>query len=172
MNSKSLKTVSAETTINASKDAVWNVWAQFNNVADYAASIPKSYTLGGKSSGLGASRRCDISNKMQVDEMITEWVPGERYSMEVIANKGVPVKTMEVCFMVAKIDHGMTSVSIEMKYRMKGLFHYLPVKGAMQQQARDHLMGLKHHVETGEIVSEKLLKAIRKRYSGDCRTLT
>lgn len=170
MKSNSLKTVRAEATINASKDAVWNVWAQFNNVADYSASIPKSYSLGGKSSGLGASRRCDISNTGQVDEMITEWVPGERYSMEKIASKGVPIKIMEVSFMVARIDHNTTAVNIEMRYRMKGLFHYLPVKGAMQQQARDHLIGLKHHVETGEIVYEKMLKSLRKQYSGECHT--
>jgi uncharacterized membrane protein len=171
MKSNSLKTVCAELTINASKDVVWNVWAQFNNVADYAASIPKSYSLAGKSSGLGASRRCDISKTVQVDEMITEWLPGERYTMEVIASKGVPIKTMEVSYMVARNDTETTLVTIEMRYRMKGLFHYLPVKRAMQQQARDHLMGLKHHVETGELVSAEMLKAIRKRYAYECHTL-
>ena len=37
-----LKNVSAQITINASKNKVWGIWSKFSNVADYIASVPKS----------------------------------------------------------------------------------------------------------------------------------
>jgi hypothetical protein len=49
---------------------------------------------------------------------------------------------------------------------MKGLIRFLPLRRAMERQAADHVIGLKHLVETGEAVTPQLLRSLRKRYAG------
>lgn len=165
-----LKTVSAEITINASKQTVWSIWSKFVNVSDYIAGVPESYGIGNIKSGLGACRRCDISEKMQVEERITDWQEHQGYSMEVYRATGVPMDTMKVDFELTELA-GKTKATVTMHYKMKGLLRFLPLKGLLNQQAKDHLMGLKHHVETGDKVVEQSLKTIRKQYSTVCVAL-
>ena len=58
-----------------------------------------------------------------------------------------------------------------MEYQMKGIARFLPVKGMMRQQAKDHLLGLKHHIETGDAIEPRMLKGLRKSYAEACRAI-
>jgi uncharacterized membrane protein len=168
MQKQSKNKVSAEILIDAPGVRVWEVWSSFGNVADYVASIPKSYSIGDTPPGVGAMRRCDISNKMKVDETITAWEPGEGYSLEVTTATGVPIKKMLGSFTLAASGHE-TRATISMEYEMKGIARFFPIKGMMRQQAKDHLLGLKHHIETGQSIEPKMLRQLRKSYAGVCR---
>ena len=113
-------------------------------------------------------RRCDISEKMKVDEIVTAWEPGKGYSLEIASAKGVSIKKMVGSFTLAP-DGDETRATISMEYEMKGIARFLPIGGMMRQQAKDHLLGLKHHIETGQSVEPKMLKGLRKSYGAVCR---
>ena len=159
---KTIKSINATISINASKSDVWQIWSKFTNVADYIAMIPKSYGIGDKESGLGSCRRCDISEKMQVDERITAWNEGNSFSMEVYESTGLPLDIMEVDFSVQKIDNNTTQASMAIRYKMKSIMKFLPTNILLRKQAEDHLKGLKHHIESGNIITEDIMKALSK----------
>lgn len=160
--STALKSVHATITIHAPKADVWRIWSTFTNIADYHPDIPKSYGIGTIQSGLGAARRCDIDARTQVDERITAWEEGERYSMQVIHSTGLPIDQLAVDFTVAA-QGKTTQAELTIHYRMKGILRFLPTQGMFRKQAENHLLGLKHHVETGETVSKTLIKHLRKQ---------
>ena len=157
----SLKSVEASILINEPKAKVWDIWSKFINVSDYIASIPVSYGVGKVETGLGACRRCDISKKMQVEERITAWDEGNNFSMEVYKATGAPIDKLEVDFTVSE-QGDSTRADMIIRYRMKGVLRFLPTSGLLRSQARDHLIGLKHHLETGEMITEKIMKVARK----------
>ena len=159
---KTVKSINATMRINASKLEVWQTWSKFTNVADYIAMIPKSYGIGDKESGLGSCRRCDISEKMQVDERITSWDEGKSFSMEVYQSTGVPIDIMEVDFSVQEVNNNTTQASMAIRYKMKGIMKFLPTNILLRKQAEDHLKGLKYHIESGDIITEDIMKILGK----------
>lgn len=157
--------VGAGIEIQATRDKVWRVWSQFGNVQDYVAGVPKSYLTGTTQEGIGTERRCEISPKQVVDEKITDWEDGSRYVMEVTRATGVPIGSLSADCRVGGTN-GAATATISVRYSMKGLIRFLPLKRPMERQAADHLIGLKHLVETGEAVTPQLLKSLRRRYAG------
>jgi hypothetical protein len=158
-------TVGAGIEIQATRDEVWRVWSEFGNVQDYVAGVPKSYLTGSTQEGIGTERRCEIGPKHVVDEKIAAWEDGSRYVFEVTRAKGVPIGSLSADCRVEGAN-GVAIATISVRYSMKGLIRFLPLRRAMQRQAADHLIGLKHLVETGEAVTPQLLKSLRKHYAG------
>lgn len=158
------KTVSAEIIINAPKEVVWDTWSKFNNLDQYVPMVHKSETIGDIDYGLGHTRRCDIANDTYVEEKITAWDSGNSFSMEVYKTKGVSINKMKVNYTISRIEDGVKA-SIVMNYQMKGLMDFIPIEGVMEQQAIDHLIGLKHLVEIGNKLDGKKLEELREKYS-------
>ncbi len=158
---KRLKSVSCSITIQKPQKEVWEVWSKFVNVSDYIASIPVSYGIGDIETGVGTRRRCEISEKMIVEERITRWHEGTGYSMEVYHSTGTPIDKLTVDFELKQHGDG-TVAEITINYQMKGILDYLPMKPLFRKQAKEHLIGLKYHLETDEKVTENMMNAITK----------
>ena len=62
------------------------------------------------------------------------------------------------------LENGITTTRATMNYRIKGILNILPIGFLMRQQVRDHLLGLKYHIEKGQLVREVNLKSARKLY--------
>ncbi len=165
---RKMRSVRAETIIRAPVGQVWDIWSAFGNVADYVPAIPKSYLITDVELGIGAQRRCDISDKQIVDEEITEWIPGESYTLAVTRVEGVPMDSLIAQCKVLP-EGPDTRAVIDVQYRMKGVLDLLPIGWLMCRQAKDHLIGLRHHVETGCTVDPGSLKKLRKQYGHDVR---
>ena len=52
--------VEASAVANVSKETLWNVIADFPNIADHVDSVKASAAIGEQISGVGATRRCDL----------------------------------------------------------------------------------------------------------------
>lgn len=110
--------------------------------------IPESCLITDGGLGVGAKRRCDISDKQVVEEEITERRPGESYALSVTRVKRIPMDSLIARCSIAP-EGTNTRTVVVMQYRMKGVLALLPIGWMMRRQAKDHLIGLRHHVDTG-----------------------
>jgi carbon monoxide dehydrogenase subunit G len=147
-----------EVHINAPKEKVWEILADFGGVYKFNPNVPKSYCTSTANGGLGATRHCDLAFKgAAIEERIVEWREGQSYTIEIYEGKNTPpFKTATASISVRKDGNG-SIVSGTFEYTMKcGPLGALMDKLMMQpqfSQAWSRLFaGLKHYAETGEPV--------------------
>jgi carbon monoxide dehydrogenase subunit G len=152
--------INRSVTINASKEKVWNVLADFGNVQNLSPNVVKSYLTSEKENGVGASRHCNFASMgAQVDERITEWNEGRSFRISLYNPKNLPMmKDIEALFEVAEADN---------KTVLKGTFEYgmsnalgkflnsVKLRNVNIKSWEQFMAGIKHNVETGEKVSKE-----------------
>lgn len=82
-----------KTTINAPKEKVWAILADFGGVHKWAPAVTHSATLNNTNRGVGCERTCQISEVGSIKERIIEWNEGKGYKYEVSAIPHTPVKS-------------------------------------------------------------------------------
>ncbi|MCH8927788.1 MAG: SRPBCC family protein [Candidatus Marinimicrobia bacterium] len=149
-----------EIEINASKDKVWPILADIGSIQNYNPGVTKSLSTSEAKTGIGASRHCDLLPMGSVEERVIEWDEGNSYKIEIYDGKIVPFLGTAV-FEVSENGEN-THVKMTMNYEMKsGIMASMMgmmMKGKMDKAVESILVGLKHHVETGEEVSMKVYK--------------
>lgn len=72
-------------TIHQPVARVWELLADFQNIARWNPNLNDSYLLeGSQEQGVGASRQCDLADgKNWIRERITDWKEGEAYSIDI-----------------------------------------------------------------------------------------
>ncbi len=104
-------TVKATTIAHAPKEIVWKVLADFPNIADYTDSVKASVSTSEQTSGVGASRHCDLAPVGTSEEKIIGYVPGDRLVVSLFDTKGLPVKNSETTFSLIEIDENTTQLT-------------------------------------------------------------
>lgn len=154
--------------VDAPKDKVWSILADFDGVYKSNPYVMKSYTLNEQSRGLGAERHCELNadGSSYSQERIVEWHEGEGYAIEMHGGTNLPpVNDLRVALQVEAID--------EVRSRIFMIFNYCPKWGILGQMmnpivfkpllrpiAKNTLLGFKHHIETGQNVeSTETLKS-------------
>lgn len=101
--------------VAAPSDFVWAVLDDFPNIAGWSAGIQKSYTTGDTDTGtgLGAERRCELGGKKILDERISEYVDGERMTVDVWNVEGLPLRSSKATFAVRPTGAGTTEATID-----------------------------------------------------------
>ena len=100
---------------------------------------------------MGASRHCDFPGEGYVKERVTEWKPGEAYTLEIYEGT-VPFGS--AFGSISLVDDGDgTLVALTLEYDLKADVPVDPKE--VERQNREDLFplvlaGLKHYVETGE----------------------
>ncbi len=112
--------VSASTVANAPKDVVWDVLADFPNIANYTSSVKTSVSTSEHANGVGASRTCNLAPLGSLDEEIIEFEPGDRLVISVHSVKGMPVKRSITTFSVSEIDSETTELTMSAEVEPKG----------------------------------------------------
>ncbi|MEQ9402854.1 MAG: SRPBCC family protein [Cyclobacteriaceae bacterium] len=158
------KQVTAEILIEMPIKTVWESWSSFRNVEMYVPMIHKAYTISDIVGDVGHTRRCKISDDAFVDEEIVAWNPGKSFELSLRKKHGVQIDEMNILSEVEPHPEG-TTASITIKYKMTGLMNWLHIHRVMQQQAIDHLLGLKYFIEKGYRVNNKSIKFMREAYS-------
>ena len=91
----------------------------------------------------------------KVEERIIGWKDGEELTIEIYESKSVPF--LGEGKFILKEEGGKTNVTMSLTYSMKGGFlgslMGVFMKGRISKAMEGTLKGLKHHVETGEIVT-------------------
>ena len=156
-----------EVEINAPKAKVWSVLADIGAVEKYNPVVTKSYSTSENKQGLGASRHCDLLPMGSVEEKIIEWDEGESYKIEIFEGKAIPFKGTGKF----ELTENGKSTNVKMTFEPdmgNGIFGKLMafmMKEKMNKMIAGVVIGLKHHLETDELVSAKTYKKIRELYA-------
>ena len=151
---------SAQIRINAPKEKVWEVLSDFGGIYRWNPGVRHSYSTSDSKNGTLATRRCELlKGDDYLDERILEWLDGERFKVE-IYETNLPLHRNVVEFSIEAADGG-TVVSVApdyvLKYGLLGrLINQIVVRRKFKQGMEDLLTGLKYHIETGELVGDRV----------------
>ena len=151
--------ISAEVRIDASNEKVWEALADFGGIEKFQPFISKSYSTSENVGGVGAARRCEFYDGGHVDEEVTAWREGE--GMTIVVKGGTfPLKKL-VGHLAVRSEGDGTIARLEMDFRLKygplgALMTLVVAKRQFEQRAKMALAGLKYHVESGNVVGDKV----------------
>ena len=106
--------------IDAPRQVIWDILADFGNVADWNTGINKSHSTGDAANGVGATRYCDLGPGGALDETIREWEPNRRMAISIDAATKAPIKGALGTFVLTGDDNGPTEVALQFDYTPKG----------------------------------------------------
>ncbi len=151
--------------INASKKEVWDIISDIGAIQNFNPNVSKSFYTSEIKEGIGASRHCDLLPMGKVEERIISWKEGEEFTIEIYESKSVPF--LGEGKFVLKEEGGKTDVTMSLTYRMKGGFLGSLIgvfmKGRISNAMEGTLAGLKHHIETGEIITGDVVKRLDRQ---------
>ncbi len=154
-----MSTITREIWIDAPKSDVWAVLADFGNIYRFNPTVPRSYSTNDLSSGLGATRHCDLNiDGASVEERIIEWHDGQKMGVEIYdGQKTPPWRNAIAELSVAERDGGTVvrgKLSYDMKYGPIGaLMDRFMIQPQFGKAFGGIFAGLKHYIETGEEVN-------------------
>lgn len=156
--------IKSEIRINASKERVWEVLGDFGGVSKWAPTVVKSISTTTANEDIGCERECEIPGFGNVSERVTEWEEGTHLKF-VVEGLG-PMKSMLNEFSI-KPDGEDTLATMTVNFQMKfgligALMERLMVRRKISKQVQITLAGLKHHIETGELVTLKVYENFTK----------
>ncbi|MCH8829391.1 MAG: SRPBCC family protein [Planctomycetes bacterium] len=153
-----MSVIAIEVEIDASPEEVWAVLADFNAVEKWSPSVRTAHGISEKERGIGAVRGCDVPGFGKVEETIVDWKDGESLTFEVSAVG--PVKKTVMTWSV-RAENGRTIARVRSEMHTKfGVIGVVMDKLVMRRMFKTRmgqtLLGLKHHVETGEEIGTRL----------------
>ena len=143
--------------IDAARDKVWAVLADFGTVSRWAPTITDSAIVGDVKEGVGAVRTCEHVKMGTLEETILSWSEGEAYSYDVTAGLPFPMQALRNRWSVHERG-ASTEVTLHQEFSTKlgplGLLvESMMLKRMMRKEMRLALAGLKYHIETGSIAT-------------------
>jgi len=149
-----------EIAIDATKEKVWNVVADFGAIDKASPGVIKSYITSEQKTGVGTERHCDFAFMgASVEEKVIEWNEGESIKIDIYERKNLPlIKEMIAEFSVREAD-GKTILRATLEYAMSGGLGGL-MNGMMMEKMNTKnwnkvLAGFKKHSESGAVVNQK-----------------
>lgn len=113
-----MRTITVSRTIDARRSAVWEVLADFPNIADWNGGVKTSYSTGEADRGVGATRHCDLSPIGELEETIIAWEPDRRMVVSIDSAAKLPIRSGEVTFTLSAAD-GATPTELRYSYHPK-----------------------------------------------------
>ncbi len=154
-----MPTVRATRTINASSSKIWTVLSDFSNIQIFHPNVLDVDQLSQVDRGLGAERRCNFYSGGSAVEKVVSWDDERHFFTCTVTEIAAPILDVTAGMRVNIIDSHHCDVQIEMTYVPKwGIFgkvlDVLVLRMAMRSTFNKVLKGLKHHVETGELIGK------------------
>ena len=156
-----MTTLTRKVHIDAPKEKVWEILADFGNIYLFSPGVPKSYLTSDQQRGVGTTRHCDVSGgpiqNASVEERIIGWNEGESMQIEIYEGTKTPPFKKAVGTISVKEDNGGTLVTGTLAYSLKfGPVGYLMDKLMVTSQFGKAwtgvLAGLKYYAETDQPV--------------------
>ena len=136
--------------INASKQAVWDVMADFGSAARWAPGMRQSSLKGEKRTGVGTHRVMRHAWGFNIEEIVTQWTKGAGYSFKLVK---APFPMRDVCeTWVLEQDDSEVVLTITVSYGMRfgligALLDAVLVHFVVAREMHMGICGLKHYVE-------------------------
>lgn len=146
--------------VNLSAAQIWQTMSDYASVEKFATTITSSPIIGDIQSGLGAKRRCTFKDGSSIVEEIIEYKEGQGYTMA-LSDHTMPLKSMQVTMSIKAIDANRSEIFMTSDFVVKGgplgwLMGTLLMGPMMKGVFKKLMTGLAYHVETGELIGEKL----------------
>ncbi|WP_164549909.1 SRPBCC family protein [Nonlabens ponticola] len=170
---KKYRTVKVELDIDAPAARVWEAMVtDYGEISNFSPYIYTSDYINGSLEGkVGAQRKCDFNAKG------TQWAKEEIVAIDkenmimtnrVIDGKKLPLNfdNSRAFYTVKDNGDGTSTAGYEFQFRTKPAFMGVMAQGQFKKQLKGTLVGLKHYVETGEIVrgGNGVYKEIKDNY--------
>lgn len=111
--------------IDANPDAVWEVLSRYMHIDEFAPLITSVDALTQGENGVGSKRRNNFENGTSVFEEITNWRPGEGYTVRLSDMAAMPLHEASSEVRITP-DQGQSNVTWTFDYRVKyGLLGWL-----------------------------------------------
>lgn len=106
-------------TTEKSPEALWNVLADFPNIADWYGGLKTSVSTSDAPNGVGATRHCELSPVGTIDERILDWEEGERVRVSAYEYHKAPIKHAIAEFRITP-EGDQTRIDIDFDFVPKG----------------------------------------------------
>ncbi|MFT5822234.1 MAG: ligand-binding SRPBCC domain-containing protein [Crocinitomix sp.] len=151
--------IKRKVTINASKEKVWEILADFGNVQNLSPNIAKSYLTSDALNGVGATRHCDFTAMgARVEEKIVEWNEGNSFKIHLYDAKNLPMlRGMQAHFELTSQNDATVLTGIfqyNMSNAIGNLLNSLTMRKMNEKSWIQFMAGIKHNTETGENVNK------------------
>ncbi|MEM7643951.1 MAG: SRPBCC family protein [Pseudomonadota bacterium] len=108
--------VTVDCIVNAPRLDVWSSWDDFGSIAAFNPNLSGSHLLDTQTTGLGATRQCDLSDgKNHIRERIVDYVPGERMAVD-IYDGTMPLKSAKAIITLTPEGQNRTLVRMRMEF--------------------------------------------------------
>lgn len=156
--------------INATKEETWEVlFSQYGDIHVHNPTMDSSRYMDGSSIGeLGSSRHVKFSDKLYLEEEITEVDEFNRFTV-VSSDHNLPfLNHMSATYELSSLADGSTgSTEVTMTSQNSttpGFMIYL-MRRQLRTSLAKHLFGMKYYIETGKTVNKDNYSEVFKSYS-------
>lgn len=111
-----MRSVHVSRQMTAPRSAVWSVLADFPNIGTWNGGVKASHATSKATSGVGATRHCDLAPFGTLEETIAEWVEDERMVVNIDSATKLPIERGVATFTI-----GDDTTEIDYEYEPKGL---------------------------------------------------
>ena len=115
-----MRTINLSKKIDAPRQVIWDILADFANVADWNTGVNESHSTSDAANGVGATRHCDLGPGGALDETIREWEPNNSMAISIDSATKAPIKGALGTFVLTGDDAGPTEVALQFDYTPKG----------------------------------------------------
>jgi hypothetical protein len=111
--------ITVQRRMSASTGSVWDLYADFPNLASHWSGLRATRAIGDQTSGVGARRRVDLKPIGSMDETVTVWEDGRRMDTQNQPSPSVPFKRAQSTLMLES-DDGGTLATFDYRYVPRG----------------------------------------------------
>jgi len=137
--------------IESTRQAVWDVMADFGSAADWAPGMRRSSLRGELKTGVGTYRVMRHAWGFRIEEIVTHWTDCCGYSFKLVK---APFPMRDVCeTWVLNEEDSRAQLTITVSYNMRfgligALLDAVLVRFVVAREMHQGIWGLKQHVET------------------------
>lgn len=152
--------------VNASKEKTWDVlFYQYGDIHVHNPTMQSSNYMNNATKGeLNCVRHTEFTDKLYLDEMITEVNGNDSFTIVVTEHNLPFVKEMSATYEVSAIENDRTEIKMtSFNSFSPGFMKYL-MKGQLKKPIFKHLFGMKYYIETGKTVNKENYSSVFKEY--------
>ena len=114
-----MPTLSVSRDTTKPKEALWEVIADFPNIADWNSGVKTSVATSVDERGIGATRHCELTPAGALDERVLDWEEGRRVVVSVDQAAKAPIKTAVADFSITETADGIR-LGVDYEFTPKG----------------------------------------------------